>query len=79
LKLPLIKVQVARDIIETFEAVLAMLDEISNGLPTLETYIDIFGFSEIRLLEAPLIKIYAELISFGIQAVKLFDRSMFRE
>ncbi len=78
-KLKITMLQIAHDIIDTFEAVLTLLSEISEGLRALETYIDTFGGSEIRLLERPLITVYFELITLGIKAVKLFDRSAFRK
>jgi hypothetical protein len=67
------------DFVDTFDAVLALLSEVTNGLPALETYIKIFGCSDIRLLEIPLVTMYVEIIMFGIQAVKLFDRSTIRK
>ena len=79
LKLRIILLQIAHDFIDTFDAVLALLNEVTNGLPALETYIKIFGCSNIRLLESPLITMYVEIIMFEIQAVKLFDRSTFRK
>ena len=49
-----------------------------RGLPALDIYIQIFGASRIRLLERPLVDLYAELITFGIEAVKLFDKPVGR-
>jgi len=59
--------------------VVDLLDEVLTGLPVLETYIKIFGTSTIQLLRTPLVNLYAELITFVIMAVKLFDRSKMSE
>ena len=56
-----------------------MLEQVAMRLPVLETYIGLFGSSENQLLKAPLIDIYTTLILFGIQALKLFDRSKIRK
>ena len=56
-----------------------MLEQVAMRLPVLETYIGLFGSSENQLLKAPLIDIYTTLMLFGIQALKLFDRSRIRK
>lgn len=55
--------------------VIEVLDVIRNSLPALEVYIDIFSGSKILLLEEPLVNIYTQLMLFGVEAVKLFNRS----
>ncbi|KAI9817428.1 MAG: hypothetical protein M1827_001037 [Pycnora praestabilis] len=71
-------IMIAKDIIDTFDAVLDALESITKALPRFGIYIDLFGSSDIQLLRAPLTDIYSDLIRFGIQAIKLFDRSMLR-
>jgi hypothetical protein len=73
------EVQIERDIANTFAAVVALLDGVLRGLPALDIYIQIFGASHIRLLEKPLVDLYATLITFGIEAAKLFDRPVGRK
>jgi hypothetical protein len=51
------------------------LDGVLRELPALEVYVQIFGASRIRLLEKPLVDLYAELIAFGIETAKAFDQS----
>ncbi|MCJ1305113.1 hypothetical protein MMC08_007927, partial [Hypocenomyce scalaris] len=68
-------VVVAGDIADTFNTVLIFFEDIVKGLPALETYIDIFGSSQLQLLRESLVDIYREFVVFGLQAVKLFDRS----
>lgn len=46
------------------------------GLPALETYVHLYSASELQLLKTPLVNIYVDLISFGLRAVKLVDRSV---
>ena len=75
----LTRVQVAGDIADTFNTVLIFFEDIVKGLPALETYIDIFGSSQLQLLRESLVDIYREFVVFGLQAVKLFDRSPVRE
>ncbi|KZP08930.1 hypothetical protein FIBSPDRAFT_250985 [Athelia psychrophila] len=67
---------IARDVSDALGTVVEVLDEIRNSLPALEVYIKLFGFSDIQLLKGPLVDIYTQLMLFGVQAVKLFDRSM---
>ena len=71
--------QVAGDIVDTLNTVLIFFEDIVKGLPALETYIDIFGSSQLQLLREPLVDIYREFIVFGLQAVRLFDRSPIRK
>jgi hypothetical protein len=52
-----------------------LLDGVLRELPALDVYVQIFGASRIRLLEKPLVDLYAELITFGIETAKLFDKS----
>jgi hypothetical protein len=52
-----------------------LLDGTLRELPALDVYVQIFGASRIRLLEKPLVDLYAELITFGIETAKLFDKS----
>jgi hypothetical protein len=59
--------------------VVALLDSVLRGLPALDIYVQIFGASRIRLLEKPLVDLYATLITFGIEAAKLFDRPVRRK
>jgi hypothetical protein len=59
--------------------VINSLDNILKGLPALGVYIDLLGESRMRLLEEPLVDLYASLIKFGIQAAKLFDPSIDRK
>jgi hypothetical protein len=65
--------QYSRDFVDTISAVVDELDHILMGVPALEVYVQIFGASRIRLLEEPLVALYAALINFGIEAAKLFD------
>jgi hypothetical protein len=71
--------QIARDIMDTLDAVIETLDNIYKCLPAFEKYVDIFGSSSSQLLKEPLVVIYTELILFGLTAVKLFNRSSIRE
>jgi hypothetical protein len=58
-----------------FDALVDLLDGVLRELPALDVYVQIFGASRIRLLEKPLVDLYAELIAFGIETAKLFDKS----
>lgn len=68
-------IAIAQDVIGVFEEALAALEGVTNALPAMSTYISIFGGSELQLLRRPLITIYAQFVIFGLQAVKLFNRS----
>ena len=57
-----------------FSALVDQLDGVLRELPALEVYIQIFGASRIKLLEKPLVDLYAELIAFGIET-ELLDQS----
>jgi hypothetical protein len=59
--------------------VIDLLDGVLRGLPVLDVYVQIFGASRIRLLENPLVDLYAMLITFGIEAAKLFDKPVRRK
>lgn len=63
---------------EALATVLDTLDRIANVLPTLKVYVDLYNASKLQLLRGPLVKIYADMISFGLRAIKLFNRSKFR-
>ncbi|KZP17459.1 hypothetical protein FIBSPDRAFT_26294 [Athelia psychrophila] len=67
---------IARDVSDAFGTVVEVLDIIRNSLPVLDVYIDLFSGSDIQLLKGPLVEIYTQLMLFGLQAVKLFNRSM---
>ncbi|KZP05320.1 hypothetical protein FIBSPDRAFT_1054157 [Athelia psychrophila] len=69
---------IARDVSDAFGTVVEVLDIIRNSLPVLDVYIDLFSGSGIQLLKGPLVEIYTQLMLFGLQAVKLFNRSMLR-
>ncbi|KAI9854314.1 MAG: hypothetical protein M1824_000407 [Vezdaea acicularis] len=69
---------IARDIIDTFQSVLNTLDSIFKALPVLDIYHKLFGSSNIQLIRAPLVKMYAEFVAFAVQAVKSFNRSEMR-
>jgi hypothetical protein len=69
--------QYSHDFVDTVSAVVDELDHILMGIPALEVYVQIFGASRIRLLEEPLISLYAALMNFGIEASKLFDGTSF--
>jgi hypothetical protein len=71
--------QIARDVIDTFDIIITLLENMLKRLPMVETYIDIFGASNIQLLRVPLVNLYSKLIEFGIQVVKLFDGWTVRE
>lgn len=49
-------------------------EDITDNLPVLETYVTIFGSTELEFLRKPLTLLYADLMAFGIKAVKLLDR-----
>ncbi|KAF7972002.1 hypothetical protein HWV62_19285 [Athelia sp. TMB] len=66
----------ARDVSDAFSAVLDLLEDARNSLPTLDVYIRLFGSSNIQLLRGPLVELYSHLMIFGIEAMKLFNRSM---
>ncbi|KZP24445.1 hypothetical protein FIBSPDRAFT_1042213 [Athelia psychrophila] len=66
----------ARDVSDALDTVAEILDVIRNSLPTLEVYTKLFGSSDIQLLKRPLVEIYTQLMLFGVQGIKLFDRSM---
>ena len=70
--------QYSRDFVDTVNAVVDELDHILMGIPALEVYVQIFGASNIRLLEEPLVSLYAALMNFGIEAAKLFDGTFSR-
>jgi hypothetical protein len=74
-----LNVQIERDIADTFVAVADLLDGVLRGLPALDVYVQIFGASRIGLLEKPLVDLYAMLITFGIEAAKLFDKPVSRK
>jgi hypothetical protein len=59
---------------DAFNALVDQLDSVLRELPALEVYVQIFGASRIKLLEKPLVDLYAELIAFGIET-ELLDRS----
>ena len=60
-------IQVSRDMANAFNALVDQLDGVLRELPALEVYVQIFGASRIKLLEKPLVDLYAELIAFGIE------------
>ncbi|KAF7966513.1 hypothetical protein HWV62_38096, partial [Athelia sp. TMB] len=66
----------ARDVSDAFSTVLDVLEDARNSLPTLDVYIRLFGSSNIQLLRRPLVEMYSHLMVFGIEAMKLFNRSM---
>ena len=66
---------VARDIIDTFNAVLETLEDIARSLPSWEAYVQLYGYSRIQLPRPALVQIYSDLISFGLYAIRLFNRS----
>lgn len=68
-------IQVSRDAENAFNALVDQLDGVLTELHALEVYVHIFGASRIKLLEKPLVDLYAELIAFGIETAELFDRS----
>jgi hypothetical protein len=69
-------VQISRNTDDTVNAVIALLDDVLvSALPAIHAYIEIYGESRMMLLEKPLVDLYAKLITFGIQAAKLFDTS----
>jgi hypothetical protein len=70
---------VAGDVREALDAVLDTLERIAKVLPTLKVYVDLYNSSKLQLLREPLVRIYADIISFGLRAVKLLNRSKFRE
>jgi hypothetical protein len=55
------------------------LDEVLKGLPALDVYVQTFGASRIRLLEKPLVDLYTTLITFAIEATKLFAKPVRRK
>ena len=59
---------------DAFNALVDQLDSVLRELPALEVYVQIFGASRIKLLEKPLVDLYAELIAFGIET-ELLDQS----
>ncbi|KZP24417.1 hypothetical protein FIBSPDRAFT_1042200 [Athelia psychrophila] len=65
---------IARDVSDAFGTVVEVLDIIRNSLPVLDVYIDLFSGSDIQLLKGPLVEIYTQLMLFGLQAIKLFNR-----
>ena len=65
--------QYSRDFVDTVSAVVDELDHILMGVPALGIYVEMFGASRIRLLEEPLVVLYAALMNFGIEAAMLFD------
>src|SRR5205085_10259182 len=67
--------QVARDIIDTFSVVLETLEDIVRSLPSWEAYVQLYGYSRIQLLRPALVQMYSDLISFGLCAIRLFNRS----
>ncbi|KAA6409811.1 MAG: hypothetical protein FRX48_06423 [Lasallia pustulata] len=69
---------VARDIVDTFDTVLTLLEDVIKELPALQAYINIYGSSKLQLLREPLVDIYAAFIVLGLQALKLFGRSAHR-
>ena len=79
LTVALIRNQIARDIHDTFDTVLSMMEEVVDGLPTLDIYIHLFGSSEHELLKVPLVNTFTELVLFGTRAIELFDRSAIRK
>ncbi|KAF7986442.1 hypothetical protein HWV62_31201 [Athelia sp. TMB] len=66
----------ARDVSDAFSTVLDLLEDVRNSLPTLDVYIRLFGSSNIQLLRRPLVEMYSHLMLLGIEAIKLFNRSM---
>ena len=71
--------EIARDIVDTFDTVLTLLEDIIKELPALQAYINIYGSSKLQLLREPLVDIYAGFIVLGLQALKLFGRSAHRK
>ncbi|KAF7965512.1 hypothetical protein HWV62_43094 [Athelia sp. TMB] len=67
---------IARDVSDAFSTVLDVLEDVRNSLPTLDVYIRLFGSSNIQLLRRPLVEMYSHLMLLGIEAMKLFNRSM---
>jgi len=66
--------QVARDIIDTFNVVLETLEDIARSLPSWEAYVQLYGYSRIQLLRPALVQLCSDLISFGLCAIRLFNR-----
>jgi hypothetical protein len=55
--------------------VLETLEDIVRSLPSWEAYIQLYGYSRIQPLRPALVQIYSDLISFGLCAIRLFNRS----
>ena len=70
---------VARDIFDTFSAVLEILERVVKSLPSWEIYIQLYKSSKIQLLRPALVEIYSDIVLFGLRAIKLFSRSSLRE
>jgi hypothetical protein len=67
--------QIANDIVQTWETVLDTLEQITKVLPSVKAYVELYGKSQLQLLREPLVNIYADMISFGLRAVKLINKS----
>ena len=67
--------QIANDIVQTWETVLDTLEQITKVLPSVKAYVELYGKSQLQLLREPLVSIYADMISFGLRAVKLINKS----
>ena len=55
-----------------------VLDDLASALPRMEVYVKLFATSDIQLLKAPLIQLYAEIVRFGLLATGVFNRSLAR-
>jgi NB-ARC domain len=71
-------VKIARDIVDTFSVVLDTLEQITNVLPVIETYTNLYSASSIQLLRDPLTNLYSDMIEFSLSAIRLYDRSTIR-
>jgi hypothetical protein len=67
--------QIANDIVQTWETVLNTLEQITKVLPSVKAYVELYGKSQLQLLREPLVSIYADMIFFGLRAVKLINKS----
>jgi hypothetical protein len=58
--------------------VLETLEDITKALSSSEVYIQLYGSSGIQFLRPALVELYSDLISFGLRAIRLFNRSIIR-
>lgn len=55
------------------------LERIANILPSLRVYVKLYSDSKLQMLKDPLVNVYADIITFGLGAVKLLNKSRIRE